>query len=109
MLTYLRSTHYKPDIKVRGDLQPGSWVRSERPSDTEKEQLLKLGIDDDILVDALDPHEVPRVELEDGWTYFITRLPDINDQFNDFTTPILFALGQKQLITVSRDNLHRLW
>lgn len=109
MLTYLRSTHYKPDIKVRGDLQPGSWVRSEKPSDTEKEQLLKLGIDDDILVDALDPHEVPRVELEDGWTYFITRLPDINDQFNDFTTPILFALGQKQLITVSRDNLNRLW
>ena len=109
MLTYLRSTHYKPDIKVRGDLQPGSWVRSERPSDTEKEQLLKLGIDDDILIDALDPHEVPRVELEDGWTYFITRLPDINDQFNDFTTPILFALGQKQLITVSRDNLNRLW
>ncbi|MGO3702155.1 MAG: magnesium transporter CorA family protein [Candidatus Saccharimonadales bacterium] len=109
MLSYLRSTHYKPDIKVRDDLQPGSWVRCEKPNDDERKRLLKLGIDEDILVDALDPHEVPRVELEDGWTYFITRLPDINDQFNDFTTPILFALGQKQLITVSRDNLGRLW
>ncbi len=109
MLSYLRSTHYRPNIKVRDELQPGSWVRCEKPNDEEKKQLLSLGIDEDILVDALDPHEVPRVELEDGWTYFITRLPDTNDQFNDFTTPILFALGQEQLITVSRDNLGRLW
>ena len=109
MLSYLRSTHYRPNIKVRDELQPGSWVRCEKPNDVEKKQLLSLGIDEDILVDALDPHEVPRVELEDGWTYFITRLPDTNDQFNDFTTPILFALGQEQLITVSRDNLGRLW
>lgn len=109
MLSYLRSTHYRPNIKVRDELQPGSWVRCEKPNDEEKRRLLSLGIDEDILVDALDPHEVPRVELEDGWTYFITRLPDTNDQFNDFTTPILFALGQEQLITVSRDNLGRLW
>ncbi|NLA43049.1 magnesium transporter CorA family protein [Candidatus Saccharibacteria bacterium] len=109
MITYLRSTHYRPNIKIRKGLQPGSWVRCEKPNDAEKQELIELGIDQDILIDALDPHEVPRVELEDGWTYFITRLPDVNDQFNDFTTPILFALGQQQLITVSRDNLGRLW
>lgn len=109
MIDYLRSTHYKPSIKVRQELQPGSWVRSEKPNDKEKQQLLKLGIDKDILEDALDPHEVPRVEQEDGWTYFITRLPDTDDGFNDFTTPLLFALGSQHLITVSRDSLGRLW
>lgn len=90
-------------------LEAGVWVRSERPTDDEKAQLLELGIDQDVLHDALDPHEVPRVDLEDGWTYFITRLPDTDNEFNDFTTPVLFALGKKATVTVSRDPLGRLW
>lgn len=109
MISYLRSTHYRPAIKQRETLQPGSWVRSERPNDDEKQQLISIGIDEDLMTDALDPHEVPRVELEDGWTYFITRLPDTDDDFNDYTTPILFALGDQHLITISRDSLGRLW
>lgn len=109
MLTYLRSTHYRPAIKQRETLQPGTWVRSERPSEEEQQELLGLGIDHDLLIDALDPHEVPRVELDDGWTYFITRLPDTDDDFNDYTTPILFALGDQHIVTVSRDSLGRLW
>lgn len=109
MISYLRSTHYRPEIKQRDELQPGTWIRSERPSDDEKEQLINLGVNQDLLTDALDPHEVPRVELDDGWTYFITRLPDTDDDFNDYTTPILFALGSKHIVTVSRDSLGRLW
>lgn len=109
MLTYLRSTHYRPRLKEITDLQPGAWVRSERPSDAELTTLVDLGVDQDILNDALDPHEVPRVELEGDWTYFITRLPDTDDDFNDFTTPILFALGNEYIVTVSRDSLGRLW
>lgn len=66
-------------------------------------------MDADILTDALDPHEVPRIESEDGWTYFIARLPDTDDDFNDFTTPILFALGRDYTVTISRDSLGRLW
>ncbi len=109
MLAYLRSTHYRPAIKPRDALQPGSWIRSERPNEDEQQQLIALGIDADLLVDALDPHEVPRVEHDDGWTYFITRLPDTDDDFNDYTTPILFALGSQYIVTVSRDSLGRLW
>lgn len=109
MLAYLRSTHYRPVIKPRDALQPGSWIRSERPNEDEQQQLIALGIDADLLVDALDPHEVPRVEHDDGWTYFITRLPDTDDDFNDYTTPILFALGSQYIVTVSRDSLGRLW
>lgn len=109
MISYLRSTHHKPEIQQYEELKPGTWIRSERPNDEEKLSLVKLGVDQDILADALDPHEVPRVELEDGWTYFITRLPDTDDEFNDYTTPILFALGNQHIITVSRDSLGRLW
>ena len=109
MLSYLRSVHYRPQIKPRTALQPGSWVRCERPDEAELAQLGALGLDQDIIRDALDPHEVPRVELDNGWTYFITRLPDTDDDFNDFTTPILFALGEEHIITVSRESLGRLW
>ena len=109
MLVALRSNHYRPAMKPRDTLQSGSWLRCEKPTDDEKKQLIALGLDQDILSDALDPHEVPRVESEDGWTYFITRLPATDDEFNDFTTPILFALGREYLITVSRDSLGRLW
>ena len=108
MLNYLNA---KPGDVFEADatLANATWVRSERPNQEEKDVLFGLGIDEDILADALDPHEVPRVELADGWTYFITRLPDTDDDFNDYTTPILFALTPERIVTVSRDSLGRLW
>lgn len=109
MLQYLRATPSNLAIEQKENLLGGTWVRSERPTDDEKTTLMGIGIDEDILHDALDPHEVPRVELEDGWTYFITRLPDTDDDFNDFTTPILFAISSQHLVTVSRNPLGRLW
>lgn len=109
MITYLRATNYRPKIVKNKKPQPGSWIRCEKPSEGEITQLLELGIDEDILTDALDPHEVPRIETEGEWSYFITRLPDTDDEFNDFTTPILFAMGREYLVTVSRDSLGRLW
>lgn len=109
MLQYLRSTHKQTTIAAESELKSGTWIRSDRPSEQERAQLVELGIDQDILMDALDPHEVPRVETEEGWTYFITRLPDTDDEFNDFTTPILFAIGERYMVTVSRDSLGRLW
>lgn len=109
MLQYLRATTDQPIITQQDDLSRGTWIRSERPNEEELDRLYGLGLDSDILTDALDPHEVPRVEVEDGWTYFITRLPDTDDDFNDFTTPILFCLSSDYLVTLSRDPLGRLW
>lgn len=109
MISYLRATNYRPKIAKNKKLQPGSWIRCEKPTEDELAQLVAFGIDNDILLDALDPHEVPRIETEGDWTYFITRLPDTDDEFNDFTTPMLFAMGRENLITVSRDPLGRMW
>lgn len=109
MITYLRSTNFRPHIKERNAPQPGSWIRAERPDEAEQETLAQLGIDTDVVTDALDPHEVPRIELDTGWTYFMTRVPGQDDTFNDFTTPVLFALGSEHLVTISRDSLGRLW
>lgn len=109
MIYYYRSTPYDPAITLVDEHQHGDWLRVEQPNDEEAALLLSLGIDADTLSDALDPHEVPRIESEDDWTYFLTRLPDTDDDFNDFTTPIMFAIGQKYIVSISRDPLGRLW
>lgn len=109
MITYYRSEDAETNVVEQDELRPGDWVRSERPNTGDIKTLHEFGIDPDLLTDALDPHEVPRIEHSDDWTYFITRVPDVGDDFNDFTTPIMFALGKKQTITVSRDLLGRLW
>lgn len=109
MITFYRSASRSPQIAPTHELLSGSWIRCERPGEDELATLIELGLDEDILRDSLDPHEVPRIDAENDWTYFITRLPDTDDDFNDFTTPILFAIGQKHVATVSRDPLGRLW
>ncbi|MDB5187276.1 MAG: hypothetical protein JWM07_748 [Candidatus Saccharibacteria bacterium] len=109
MITFYRSSNASPAITAESVLQTGSWIRCERPGDSELATLIELGLDEDILRDSLDPHEVPRIDSEDDWNYFITRLPDTDDDFNDFTTPVLFALGKQYVVTVSRDPLGRLW
>ena len=109
MLQYLHSSAKNQQIKPLERLQAGSWVRCERPNEDELAELLSLGLDNDLLSDALDPHEVPRLEIGDDWTYLIARLPDTDDDFNDFTTPILFCLNKDYAVTLSRDSLGRLW
>ena len=90
-------------------MRSGSWLRCERPTEEEVSELLTLGMDEDMISDALDPHEVPRIEFDDEWTYLIARLPDTDDDFNDFTTPILFGIHKEYVVTLSRDSLGRLW
>lgn len=109
MIYVYRSSPYKPKIHVQDTHRHGDWLRIEKPTQEETSILLSLGVDADIVSDALDPNEVPRIEQDGDWTYFITRLPDTDDDFNDFTTPILFAVGRKYILTVSRDTLGRLW
>lgn len=109
MLQYLYSTSKKPQITLRKALRNGAWVRCEKPGGDEVSRLLKLGLDEDLISDALDPHEVPRLEIDKDWTYLIARLPDTDDEFNDFTTPILFCLSRDYVVTLSRDSLGRLW
>ena len=107
MIEYLRSST-EQKITTSNNTEAG-WIRCEKPTDDERALLVKHGLEDDILRDALDPHEVPRLEVEQPWVYFITRVPDIGDDFNDFTTPILFAFNGKLFVTMSRDSLGRMW
>lgn len=109
MITYYRSTIQSPRLKKQAKLQPGCWIKSERPTNANLEQLAGLQLDDDTLRDALDPYEVPRLERDDIWTYYIARLPDTNDELGGFTTPMMFAISDRYLVTESRDKLNSMW
>lgn len=109
MLQFLESQSDNNTVVEQKRHKSGQWIRCERPDKNEKNALIKMGLDSDIITDALDPHEVPRIEKQDGILYFITRVPDVGDGFNSFTTPIMFALTDKNLISLSRDSLGRLW
>ena len=109
MIQYLESRSATHPVTTASSASKGTWVRCEKPSDDEIEALVQLGLDADLITDALDPHEVPRVEQDDAVVYFITRVPDVGDEFNSFTTPIMFAITRDHLVTLSRDSLGRLW
>ena len=109
MISYYRSTVQSPRMKKQTKLQPGCWIKSEKPTESNLRWLADLRLDEDTLHDALDPYEVPRLERDGVWTYYIARLPDTNDELGGFTTPILFAVSDRYLVTVSRDQLNSLW
>lgn len=109
MITNYRSTEDKLGLRELKSSMLGSWIRVEKPSEDEVAFLLGYGIDGDLLGDAIDPHEVPRIEHDEGWTYLITRVPSASDDFNDYTTPVMFAMNRDFTVTVSRDSLGRLW
>jgi magnesium transporter len=101
---------YKNKVAAQDKMVDANWVRVERPSVQEIRTVVgAFGLDTRIINDALDPHEVPRLEIVDPLAYFIARLPDTDDDFNDFTTPIMFALHPEYIITISRDSLARMW
>lgn len=108
MISYLRSTIREPQAIEQSKLQPGTWVKVEKPTAKDLRHLEELDLDVDIVNDALDPYEVPRIDYDDNWTYFIARLPDAEDEFG-FTTPVLFAIGKAHLVTMSPDPLNTLW
>lgn len=96
-------------MKKQTRLQPGCWIKADKPSEANLEWLNNIKLDDETLVDALDPYEVPRLERDETWTYYIARLPDTNDELGGFTTPIMFAISDRYLVTICRDQLDSLW
>jgi len=103
MIQYLQQTKKDSVLASITKYKGGSWVYVENPSDDELAELVKkFKLDEGHLEDAIDPDEVPRVEREDELTYVFTRFPNIGDDLLLTTIPLLFIVGPKTLITISR-------
>jgi magnesium transporter len=79
-----------------------AWVYVTNPTDGELDELVRMdGLERDLLQDAIDPNEVPRVQQERDITYFFLRAPSgTGDEAQ--TVPLLIALAPTFLLTVSR-------
>ncbi|MCC7289193.1 magnesium transporter CorA family protein [bacterium] len=110
MQKILFSSLASPHPQTIKELQKGCWVRIENPNETEVSQLVdQLGVDQDLVTDALDPYEIPRLETVGPNTYFIIRAPMLDESQGDFTTPIMFIVHKDCVVTVCHDSLGSLW
>lgn len=100
MITIYYKTLKEQELQTLEKFKTGSWVAVENPSEGELDFLAKnLSLDRDLLGDAVDPHEVPRVERESGVTYVFTRVP-IQEEMQT-TTPLMIAVGKTFVLTIS--------
>ncbi|MBI2123712.1 MAG: magnesium transporter CorA family protein [Candidatus Wildermuthbacteria bacterium] len=105
MLTIYYKTVKEQKIQVLDAFRTGSWVVAENPGQEELDFLAKnLSLNRTLLGDAVDPHEVPRVEREGEVTYVFTRVP-LQEDMHTTTTPVMIAVGKTFVLSVSRHPL----
>ncbi len=102
MITYYFRTIKDDVIKVMPEARTGVWVHVVEPIEEEITSLVQtFSLDEDIVRDATDYYEVPRMERSQGGTYFFTRYP-LRDQVQDnATAPLLIIVGESFVITIA--------
>jgi magnesium transporter len=101
VIKYYHRTHESSSVRESTDLND-SWVYVVDPTEGELDELVRMdGLERDLLQDAIDPNEVPRVQQERDVSYFFLRAPSgSGDQAQ--TVPLLIAIAPSFIVTVSR-------
>lgn len=107
MINIYHSTARTKKLLGLKEAKAGSWIHVVEPTEDELNRTARdFGLDVDVLKDATDPYEAPRVEVSEGATYVFCRYcrpenPDIP------TEPMLIAYTDQNIITVMRseDNI----
>ncbi len=102
MVTYYFRTLKDETLKTVAEVRTGIWVHAVAPTDEEEAQLISdFGLDADIVRDARDFFEVPRLERSGTLSYFFTRYPFRDEQEGSETAPLLIVMGESFVITLS--------
>jgi len=102
MITIYYSRARERELQQLTEPRPGSWVVVSEPSESELTRLTEqYGLDRDILEDAIDIYEAPRVDSENGVVYIFTRYcyPEGREIA---TEPLLLAYTADYLFTIAR-------
>lgn len=106
MNTIYYRTIKEPRLKTLDSFRPGAWIYVEKPDEKELEYLAKTySLEAGHLRDALDQHEVPRLEIEGEVVYIFTRVPAYHKSDHAVTVPVLVVLAKDFLMTVSAERL----
>lgn len=97
---YYRSIRSKSISKIASP-KKGTWIFAHDISHKEIEVLIELGFDEALLEDAIDYFEVPRFEYVNEVNYLFTRYPILSEDGELSTAPLLIALSDTLLLTVS--------
>ena len=102
MIKYYYKSLRTQAMQELDDSKRGTWVYVEAPSQRELEGLSeKYGIELDLLQDALDEEEMPRLEKDGDDIYMYVRFAYKNADGVIATAPLLFVFASNVLITVS--------
>lgn len=105
---YYKNGGKDKEILTITEIKDGSWIHVESPTERELQYLTeKLNIDQSILTDAMDKHEIPRIEVENKNIYLFTRFAYMKEN-QIKTAPILIVIGKTFLATISRETFPRL-
>lgn len=79
------------------------WINVTTPTQNELDYLVnKLNLPLDFLNDIEDVEERPRIEVEDGWTLVIMRIPIKSEDEMEFgTAPLGILIKEKMIATIS--------
>ncbi len=101
MIKYYFRTIKDESLKELVEPRTGVFVSVVEPNEADIEKLVKdFALDPDILKDASDFYEVPRLERSGFTTYFFTRYP-YREQKDNATAPILIVLGESFVMSIS--------
>lgn len=107
MITIYHSTSVSPTLTEIPRAKKGSWIRVVRPSEDELNQLAETyDLNRDLLQDAMDLYESPRVEEEDGDIYVYMRYFHDNTGVVNATEPLLIIYTSDVVITITRVDSH---
>lgn len=102
MIKYYHSTARSRTLELIEEPKAGAWIHVVEPLEAELDRLAEMQkLDRDILNDALDVYEAPRVEVSDGTTYVFTRFCYPSGQ-DISTQPLLIIYTADHIITVMR-------
>ncbi|MBI2096860.1 MAG: magnesium transporter CorA family protein [Candidatus Sungbacteria bacterium] len=101
MIKIYQKTIRDKAIKEINSFKVGSWIYVEAPTEEEIKSLTeKHNLEESLLRDALDPYEVPRIEIERKAAYIFTRVPQGED-IKAATAPLLIIIGENFVLTLS--------
>jgi magnesium transporter len=105
MINYYQRTVKDQKLKQLDDFKVGSLIHVEKPTEEEMYFLAKkFNLDVNIIRDALDPFEAPRMEVKKKAVYIFARVPRYNGSMRNISTfPVLFVLGKDFLLFFSAE------
>jgi magnesium transporter len=102
MISYYHSTARARALGKMDQPKAGSWCHAVEPTNKELDKLAtEFNLDRDLLEDAVDIYEAPRIEIDGGNTYVFTRYCHPEGQ-EIATEPLLIIYTNSNIITVMR-------